>query len=84
MVSVYFVERAEVCKAKTNLELVCSDGLGGNDQDLAYVISKDNKQSQIFLDQKEAEVKKNLVVCLSCETSSVFMSDHQPLSSLQS
>ena len=52
----YFVDRAEVCRRKTNLELICSDGLGGNDHDLAYVIST-KKQTQIFIDEKEAKVK---------------------------
>ena len=57
-ISTYFADPVDVCRRKTNLELVCSDGLGGNDDEVAYVIAK-NKQSQIYLDEKEAKVREN-------------------------
>ena len=53
--SIYFVDRGQVCQRKSNLELICSDGLGGNDRELAYVISE-NRQNNIFIDQKDAKV----------------------------
>ena len=39
------------------MELICSDGLGGNDLDVASIISKD-VQRPIFFDAIEAKVTR--------------------------
>ena len=54
----YFAERQLTCQRKTQLELICADGLGGNDREVAYVIATD-KQTQIFLDEEEAKVSQS-------------------------
>ena len=58
LISMYFAERQLTCQRKTQLELICADGLGGNDREVAYVIATD-KQTKIFLDEEEAKVSKS-------------------------
>lgn len=55
LVSIYFSQQKDICSRKSSLELICSDSLGGNDRDVATVVSK-NGQKIIFLEEKEAKV----------------------------
>ena len=60
LVSIYFSQQKDICSRKSSLELICSDGLGGNDRDVANVVSKSG-QKVIFLEEKEAKVIKLLL-----------------------
>ena len=60
LVSIYFSQQKDICSRKSSLELICSDNLGGNDRDVANVVSK-NGQKVIFLEEKEAKVIKLLL-----------------------
>jgi len=55
---VYFTNPKAVCNKKSIKELICADGLGGNDEDAVHIIKKDLEQISLFLNIHDAEVFK--------------------------